>query len=206
MPVRSAHSQPKIEAILLAAGQSSRFSNGDKLLQRIGGKALLRHVAEQLIDTPIARLHVILPELGFADRTHCLDGLDLQIHHSPKSKLGIGASVSDAIDKIAADSDAVLVALADMPGVKHELVARVCGAHEQGKIVAPFHGDMRGHPVLFDRSFFAALSELQGDRGAQKLINENTHKLVAVPCKTGDCLIDVDTIEDMQQYLEGSVE
>ena len=62
------------------------------------------------------------------------------------------------------------------------------------------YDDALGHPLWFDRSMFATLSGLHGDKAVWKLV-ETGDDVVHVPV-AGPVPPDVDTWEDYQALLE----
>ncbi len=93
------------------------------------------------------------------------------------------------------DVQTCLVALGDMPWLRHDtcqLVARAALSHS---IVAPVWNGRRGHPVAFHRSLWPELAELAGDKGARALIGRHGVADIAVD-DAGVCA-DVDTPADL---------
>ena len=69
--------QQKLDVVLLAAGLSTRMGARNKMLLPFGGKPLIRHVAERLIEADIGRVHAVT---GFDGErvAEALQGLDLE--------------------------------------------------------------------------------------------------------------------------------
>jgi molybdenum cofactor cytidylyltransferase len=62
------------------------------------------------------------------------------------------------------------------------------------------YDDGRGHPLAFVRSVFPALTELHGDKGVWRLLDERADEVVEVPI-AGPVPLDVDTPEDYEAVL-----
>ena len=75
------------------------------------------------------------------------------------------------------------------------------GAHEAGWNVAPAYQGRRGHPVLLDRAFWAAMLEfpLMGNRAMWSRGRREKLRLVDVMDK--GVLMDIDTRESYQRAL-----
>jgi molybdenum cofactor cytidylyltransferase len=85
---------------------------------------------------------------------------------------GMASSIRAGIDALPDDVQAVVIALADQPLVSAQVVRALCDRWRTAptSAVVPRYRDGHGHPVLFDRACFAALRELEGDRGARALL------------------------------------
>ncbi|MTH99659.1 NTP transferase domain-containing protein [Roseibium sp. RKSG952] len=192
----------KIPIILLAAGQSSRMGDADKLMQLIEGIPLLRRSAMTALAA--APVYAALPPAPHP-RYRALDGLDVQKVEIPDAAEGMNASLRGALKHIPADARAVMVLLADLPELTtsdlqcvsasvaanpDNLVWR--GATETGK---------PGHPVIFDRSLFDQLSNLTGDAGAQSVVRQHADKVHLHRLPADNALLDLDTPEDWASWL-----
>ena len=108
----------------------------------------------------------------------------------------MGSSVAKAATLATnAECDALLIALADMPLVPSEHYhALVDAMHRGHEIVVSARGAVRMPPALFSHGHFAALSELDGDKGARELLAQGQ----VVECPP-EWLIDIDTPEALRQ-------
>lgn len=188
----------RICTALLAAGQSQRFGNEDKLAQDLHGRMLGHHAAERLarIQTP-DRIAIISSDAG-----PCVPGWresGFQILTNPQARSGMGTSVALAASH-ARDikADGLLICLADMPFVSAALLDQLVESfHDQGAaaIVCAADGDKRSPPALFGSRHFARLAELSGDSGAREMIAE-AQIIAAAP----DELADIDTREELRKW------
>lgn len=181
----------KVALILLAAGRSRRFNDGDKLAERFLDKPLAFHVVRALEAVPfLARIAVVSDtELDFAE-------LGYRVVENPDPSLGQARSLCHGVT-LARElgAEAVLVALADMPRVTAAHVQRLLDAWRgPDTIVASSDGVQPGPPALFGSARFEELLALQGDQGARDLIRAGRH-VVTSPAE----LVDVDTQDDLAQ-------
>jgi molybdenum cofactor cytidylyltransferase len=63
----------------------------------------------------------------------------------------------------------------------------------------PTYDGKLGNPVLWGREFFAAMSQLSGDRGARSLLDAQRDQLVEIPVPDGAILTDIDTPEALER-------
>jgi molybdenum cofactor cytidylyltransferase len=180
--------------ILLAAGRSKRFHDGDKLSELFLGKPLAYHVTTALEDLPfLARIAVVWhTELDF-------ESLGYHVVSNPEPERGMARSLCFGVAEARRlGAKAVLIALADMPRVTGAHIHRLFEAlRTPGDIVASSDGSRPLPPALFGEAHFDALMALEGDQGARKLI-AGGHHVVATPAE----LVDIDTQEDLEELRE----
>ncbi|MEO0719612.1 MAG: molybdopterin-binding/glycosyltransferase family 2 protein [Pseudomonadota bacterium] len=190
--------RPFVSLALLAAGASSRMGEAHKLLLDAGGKPLVRRVTERLLASGADEVVVVVgAESG--DVRAALSGLAVRILENPEWSEGMASSIRIALQGVSPKADAVMISLADMPEVDGPLVDRLIAAFdpEEGRaIVRPLAASGRpGHPVLFGRRFFEALSELKGDEGARAVVREHSEFVTDVQTASDAPEIDLDTPE-----------
>ncbi len=192
----------EIPIILLAAGQSSRMGGTDKLMQPVGGVPLLRRVAQRAI--AVGPVFVALPPMPHPRYT-VLNDLDVLPVEIPDAREGINASLKGAMAAIPAHAKAVMILLSDLPdlttadlrnvlkSVKTHPANRIWrGATNQG---------VPGHPVIFDRSLFAELTDLTGDSGAQSVVRRHKDAVHLHRLPSQNALLDLDTPEDWAEWV-----
>lgn len=186
---------PKIAAIVLAAGLSSRMSGGNKLLAEFGGKPLVRHAVEAALAST-ARPVIVVTGHEAGRVQAALTGLDVRFAHNPRYRDGLSTSLKAGIKAVPEDCTGALIMLGDMPDVRAELIDRLIAAFapvDGRAICVAMRGKQRGNPVLWARRFFAEIETLTGDSGAKHLIA--AHRALVCGIEAGDdaALHDVDT-------------
>src|SRR5262249_58415650 len=96
-----------------------------------------------------------------------LAGLDLAFVANPDFAEGLSTSLKAGIAAVPAACDGALVLLGDMPRIEALHLDRLIEAFAPGAIVVPVHEGRQGNPVLWPRSLFAEIMQLQGDAGAK---------------------------------------
>lgn len=185
----------QVAAIVLAAGRSSRMGGPNKLLAEIGGRPLVRIVAEAAL---ASRARPVIVVTGHQrERVEAaLAGLDVVLVHNPAYADGLSASLKAGIAAVPPAADGAIICLGDMPQVDARLIDRLLTAFdpERGALVAvPTIGGKRGNPVVWSRRFFSDLSTLTGDVGARGLIASYPEAVVEVATTDDAALTDVDT-------------
>ncbi len=158
---------------LLAAGRSSRFEDGDKLLADLAGGAVIDHSASALSADPVAtRIAVVGP--ADRERRTRVERAGWRCAENPEPELGQGASLATAIRalKDAPGVEAAFVLLGDMPHVPDAHLRAMRAAMTPGvdAVMSRANGVL-GPPALFAREVFPKLEQLTGDRGARKLFD-----------------------------------
>jgi molybdenum cofactor cytidylyltransferase len=177
--------------ILLAAGRSRRFDDGDKLAAPFLDKPLAYHVTTALEDLPF-RLRIAVvsnTRLDFA-------ALGYQVVENPDPSLGQARSLCHGVTAAQqAGATSVLVALADMPRVTGAHIHRLFDASSGADtIVASSDGERPLPPALFGSGHFEELMTLDGDQGGRALIQRGRHVIT-----NAAELVDIDTQEDLAE-------
>ena len=195
-----------IIAIVMAAGQSSRFGS-DKRVAKLGnGETLLSSTLRTIQKTFSNNRVVIKPE----DNAQSL-GLTPtnQIIVSQRSHLGLGYSISDAFRQLCSDESlhhyhAAAVWLADLPWVSEETCNVLTKMDTPESIVQPLHQGNPGHPVVFGREFWHELALLENDRGASPVIKKHSKRVIYVSLNDPGVCTDVDYPDDLTKSLKNT--
>ncbi|WP_020179236.1 molybdopterin-binding/glycosyltransferase family 2 protein [Methylopila sp. M107] len=188
---------PKVAAIVLAAGRSTRMGGPNKLLETLLGKPLLRHAAEAAVGAGLAEVVVVTGHQGTAVET-ALSGLDVRFARNRNFAEGLSTSLKAGLSALSSDVDAVVVMLGDMPGVSSSIVRNLAAAYAPGAgvhIVAATRNGRRGNPVLWGRRLFAELVRIDGDVGGRHLLGLHADLVREVEAEDDGPMIDVDTPE-----------
>ena len=192
------HGRPKVAALVLAAGASSRMRGRDKLLEPVDGEPVLRRIVRAALGGGADRTVVVLPQ-GADARRGALDGLDAEIVVAADCAEGMAASLRAGLAAVSEEADAVMVVLADMPEIGTDVMGKLIAAFDAGEgreICRAVAADgTPGHPVLFGRRFFEALAGLTGDHGAREVVRAAGEFVVDVPTKGKAAITDLDTPE-----------
>ncbi len=183
---------PGVAAVILAAGEGSRFAGGSKLLASLRGRPLVAWAVAPVVQAGLPLVVVsgavdlrgALEEFGrhvsIVDNGRWMEG--------QATSLGAGIAWCDA-----AGFDAVAVGLGDQPFVPPSAWLAVAGTRAAPIVSATFHGRRRP-PVRLHRSVWPLLSAV-GDEGARELMRRRPDLVAEVGCE-GDPL-DVDTADQL---------
>jgi molybdenum cofactor cytidylyltransferase len=195
----------RVGAIILAAGQSSRFRAAGgpdltKLVAKLDGKPIVRLVVEATLATK-ARPVVVVTGYARDSVEAAVADLDIRLAFNPKFASGLASSLKAGLAATPADAAGALVLLGDMPWIEPRLADAMIDAFlaRPGALAAvPMRDGRRGNPVLFGRGLFEAAMRLTGDEGARGLIDAlSASELVEVDAPDMGVTFDVDTPSDL---------
>jgi molybdenum cofactor cytidylyltransferase len=202
-PVAKVPPGPRIAALLLAAGKSSRMGE-NKMLAEIDGRPMVARTAQRLL---ASRARPIVAVLGNqADEVDvALGKLPVERVRNPDFAEGLSTSLKRGIAMLPADVDGVVVCLGDMPLIAGRDVDRLIAAFnplEGRAIIAPVRRGKRGNPLLWSRQFFPEMMALSGDQGARKLVEEHADLVAEVEMENDAIFIDIDTPDALAQLRD----
>lgn len=191
-----------VSAVILAAGLSSRLGE-NKLLLKLGERAVVQHVVDHLLHSRAAEVIVVAGHQWERVIT-LLDLNRVRLVVNPNYARGQSTSLHEGVMAVNPASRAVLFALGDQPLISAALVNRLIETYhqvEEALIVAPRYQGRRGNPVLFDGSLKPELLTVEGDQGARQLIEKHEGEIAYVEVESPAVFLDVDSPEDYERVL-----
>ncbi len=202
MPMAHGCAANMIPILILAAGSSSRMRGRDKLLEEIGGMPLLRRTAQRAKATG-STVYAALPARPHL-RYDALGGLDVTCIPVADASEGMNASLRKGLAAMPADTEAVMVILADMPDLTTDDLMMVLNAvdlQSEARIWrATTQDGSAGHPIVFHRSLLPKLTALVGDSGGQAVVKQNAHHTVYIALPDQHARTDLDTPEAWAEW------
>ena len=190
---------PRIAAVVLAAGLSSRMGS-NKLLSDLNGQALIEATINRLSKAGIDEIIVVTGHQAAEVQT-VLKNHKLRFVHNDDFAQGLSTSVRAGI-AAAREFDAAFICLGDMPlieaGDLNKMIAAF-NAVEGRSLVAPVLGRKLGNPVLWGQEHFVDLMALTGDRGARSLVESRRDQIVEIAVTHDGILLDADTPEALEE-------
>ncbi len=181
-----------IAAVVLAGGAGSRFEGEThKLLATVRGRPLVVWALEHALDahldeTVVVTGAVTIPEVA-----------GVTVIHNERWAEGQASSLQAALRHAESRGhDAIVVGVADQPGVTAEAWRDVAATATTPIVVATYDGERRS-PVRLAREIWPLLPT-DGDEGARVLMRGRPDLVSEVAC-SGDPA-DVDTLEDLQRW------
>ena len=190
----------KIGAVILAAGESSRFGRPKQLVQ-FRGKSLVRRVVDAAKDANCSAIVVVLGSKREQIELE-LTKIDVIVAENQNWRRGIGSSirvgVESAVNQVP-DIEAIVLLTCDQPFVKTDTIECLIAMREKTKkaIVASSYSETLGVPALFARSCFQELLALDDETGAKAIILSNRERVAELLFPEGK--IDIDTAADYEK-------
>lgn len=187
-----------VAGVVLAAGTSRRMGK-NKLFLSLQGQSVLRRAVGTAV---AAGLHPVLVVLGHeAERARAeLEGLPCTSVLNPAYAQGISTSLRTGIAAVPEQSAAALVMLADMPFVTKEMLTTLIERYQGSSsplVVSSYEG-IDAPPMLYDKSLFAELRELDGDGCGKKVVKRHRKEGLEVAWPAS-ALKDLDVPADVDQ-------
>ncbi len=165
-----------IAALILAAGGSRRLGRS-KQLEPWGSTTLLGHVIDLVETFPVDETWVVVG----ADLDRVVNEIGARqvgIIQNPDWESGLASSLRVGLDALTqlSKADGALVFLGDQPAVRADVVTALIEKHRRSSAMAivPKYRYTRGNPVLIDRALWPRLMSLEGDEGAQRLLQAHS--------------------------------
>jgi len=194
---------PRIAALLLAAGKSSRMGS-NKMLEEVDGRPMVARTAQRLLASRVRPIVAVLGNMA-GEVDAALGKLPVERVTNPNFADGLSTSLKRGLAALPGDVDGVVVCLGDMPLIAGRDIDRLVAAFnplEGRAIVVPTRRGQRGNPILWSRQFFAEMMALSGDQGARKLLEEHVDLVVEVEMDNDAIFIDIDTPQALAELRD----
>jgi len=187
-----------ITAILLAAGQSKRLFNQNKLIKNFKGKLLVNYVVQSIIKSKIEKLIIVLgfEYLNVKKKINKNKKIKFVINHNYTR--GIASSIKCGLKKISNKSDGFIIVQADMPEIGKNILNKLYKEIKTNKkeIFVPRKNNKIGNPIGFKLSMINQLKKISGNRGAKFIIKKNKSKIKYIRTKSLGIFKDIDLNKD----------
>lgn len=197
-----------IPALVLAAGRSSRMGRAKATLpiDDAGGTFLTR-IVRTFLDAGVDDVIVVVGHDAQAIvdafavselRARFVENRDYD--RGQLSSMVAGLSIADRPGVAA-----VLVTLVDVPLVSAATVRAVVEAYRRTgvPVVRPTSGTRHGHPLLIDRSMFAALRAADPETGAKPIVRAHASAAGDIAIDDEGAFLDIDTPDDYVRAFRG---
>lgn len=194
---RFEHMRGSYAVVILAAGSSTRFG-GNKLLAVVSGKPLYQHTLERMCAFSSYPMYLVT---GYEEIKKAAEEQGVQIVANDQPKLGISRSIKQGLAACLRQHpqiQGILFSVCDQPNLKTATIQRILNtaAVHKGQIICAGSRERPGNPVLWDRAFFHALTDLEGDNGGKQVMSHYQDKVRYVEAWPEE-LKDVDLKDDL---------
>ncbi|HAQ18821.1 MAG TPA: hypothetical protein DCR40_06225 [Prolixibacteraceae bacterium] len=180
-------------AIVLAAGLSTRMGT-QKLLLPFGEKTIVERVVENILNSGITRILVVLGS-DHLEIEEVLKSWPVKTIRNENFQDGMHTSVISGMKVLPSNAKAVLIFLGDQPFISGNVIQNVVEAWKNsGKgIVIPLFQGRRGHPPLYDMKLRHELSTLNPEIGLRSVAQKFPEDIFEVETFCAEIVRDIDT-------------
>ena len=192
----------RCDAILLAAGLSSRMGTDNKLLLKVGGKPMIAHVTQTYLSAIMGGVTVITGyQADYIERA--LADLPVNFVHNPNFAAGQQSSVVEGL-RSQSHMCATLMGLGDQPLLRVENLVWLLHVHQRDplKVTVPYRCGQRGNPIVIPSDLRPMMLANPKSVGCRKFTRENPHLVTMVDTTSDGFFADVDTPEDYHNLLK----
>ncbi len=196
----------KISAIVLAAGESRRMGEINKLQLPIEGVPLLRRSVETLLAAELGEVVVILGHES-TDTQALLEGLPVRTEYNNDYKSGQMTSVHCGLSSLSQTCEGVMVALGDQPALAVSDINYLVDAfltRDGGEVVIPEYQGKRGNPIIISSRCQEEIISGKYNQGCRRFIENNPELVRTVEMPGPSVVFDLDTPMDYRRFCDSA--
>ena len=196
----------KISAIVLAAGESRRMGEINKLQLPIDGVPLLRRSVETLLAAELGEVVVVLGHES-ANTKALLEGLAVRTVYNDDYESGQMTSVHCGLESLNQACEGVMVALGDQPALTVSDINYLVDAffsRDGGEVVIPEYQGKRGNPIIISKRSQQEIISGKYNLGCRRFIENNPELVRTVEMPQSSVVIDLDTPMDYRRFCDSA--
>ncbi|GBC98481.1 Nicotine blue oxidoreductase [bacterium HR17] len=194
--------EPKVAAVLVAAGQGSRMGGG-KLLLPLGEHTLVECAVRTFLGASVSELVIVVGAYALAVQ-RALRDYPVRFAFNPDPAAEMIDSVRCGLRALSSDTlTAFLIAPADMPLILPETVHHLVAAllSSDRLIAVPTFRRRHGHPVAFRAAMYETVLHFRSPQGLRPLVHGAQFRPLTVPVDDEGVVTDVDSWDDYRHLL-----
>ena len=166
-----------IKGILLAAGQSRRLKNENKLIKLFKDKPLIHHALNSVQNSQIKKLIIVLGYQFKEVKKNIKKNKKIIFVHNKNYKNGMSSSIKSGLKKISKKDKGFIILQSDMPFVKTSDINKIYNSIIRKKYLvhALKYKNKIGNPIGFDISILNKFKKIRGNVGAKYMV-KRLHK------------------------------
>jgi molybdenum cofactor cytidylyltransferase len=171
-----------------------------KQLLTLHDKTFVEHCVDNLLASSASEV-IVVTGYRSEDVKSVLGDRPIRFADNPDYSSGMSSSVKRGFLEVGADSEGVLVALADQPLIEagvFNLVIDLFG-RMRPLVVLPVYDGRNGHPVVFDSSLRAEVLSMNPEEGLRSVVHSHASDVLRVDVSTSSVITDFDFPEDYRR-------
>jgi molybdenum cofactor cytidylyltransferase len=193
----------RVSAILLAAGESRRMGDLNKLTLPVAGVPLLRHMVTRLLDSKLYEIVVVTGHEQATARA-LLQGFPITLVSNARYLEGQMTSVYCGMQALSEPCDGVMVCLSDQPLLEAADINRLVSAFLERcptSVLVPVFQGQRGNPRVLAYQHRDAVLAGAGSLSCKRLIDKNPQLVTTLEMDNDHVVFDIDTPTDYQRLM-----
>ncbi len=197
---RASETEPKLVAVILAAGRSTRMGSSKPLL-RLGSTTFLGRLMSLYGGLGIPQRVVLGPDWVAVSRIQPVPEEVLLVN--PRPERGPLSSLCIGLGALPAAVSGIFLHPVDHPLVRPETIMDLAALHRQQpeRILIPAFEGTGGHPTVFPSPVFAELQRAPLDQGARFVVQTDPQRVITVEFDDPGILRNIDTPEDYARWV-----
>ena len=189
-----------VSAIVLAAGESKRMGEKNKLLLPYKGKSVITHVVGSIVQSEVAEVHVVVGHEKEEVRK-ALEGYPISLVENTHYESGMGTSIRAGIQHAREKVAGYMICLSDLPLITVDEYSRLVHAfinqynQDSDAIIVPRFGGQRGNPVTLSSNYRSSMLSHQGVMGCRGIVKQHPEHVYFADMETNHVVYDIDTPE-----------
>ena len=193
-----------ISGILLAAGNSARMGEENKLLLPYEGEPLFLKALKAMQASELDELIVVLGH-DYKAMLPYFNSSSIKIAINWNHLEGQTSSIVSGLRLVNPSSKAFVICLADMPLVTEEHINLLISEYEDDemdpRIIKPEKDGNPGNPSIFSKSLYEDLINCRDENGCRSVIKKNESCLVKYQTKDLAFFTDIDTPGEYEKLI-----
>ena len=189
-----------IKGILLAAGQSKRLKNENKLLKKFKNKPLLHHALKSVQKTKIKEIIIVLGHQFKEIKKIIKNNKKFKFVINKNHKQGMSSSIKTGLKKVTKKDKGFIILQSDMPFVKTSDINKIYNSIIRKKYLvhALKHKNRIGNPIGFDISILNKFKKIKGNVGAKYMVKRLNHSTNFIKVSSSKVFKDFDKASDFR--------
>ena len=190
-----------IKAILLAAGESKRIKEENKLLKIYRKKPLINYAIKSLINSKVNEIIIVIGYESKKLRKIITKNKKIKFIENTNYTTGISSSIKTGIKKISKKDKGFIVAQSDMPFIKTLLINKLYNSilKNNSLVHALKYKKKVGNPIGFNISILNKFKKISGDVGAKYIVKRLRKNTNYIEVRSKKIFKDFDKISDFRR-------
>ena len=189
-----------IKGILLAAGQSRRLKNENKLIKIFKNRPLIHHALNSVQNSKIKKLIIVLGYQFKEVKKKIKKNKKIIFVHNKNYKNGMSSSIKSGLKKISKKDKGFIILQSDMPFVKTSDINKIYNSIIRKKYLvhALKYKNRIGNPIGFDISILKKFKKIEGNIGAKYMVKRLQKSTNYIKVSTEKVFKDFDKASDFR--------